>query len=107
MPVTIPAKGLYELVLTARGDIGGNALPTLALMIDGAFNPATTARLATTEWQRLPVGHPVILEAGSHVLSVRFRNGFRSNPIDSRHLYLAHYELARLDQMPAPRAGRQ
>ena len=50
----------------------------------------------------MPVGHPITLEAGDHILSVRFRNGFRSNPIDSRHLYLARYELARLDQLPAP-----
>ena len=102
MPVNVPAKGLYEMVVTARGDIGGNALPTLALMIDDAPNPITTARLATTEWQRLPVGHPITLEAGPHVLSVRFRNGFGSGPLDSRHLYLARYELARLDQLPAP-----
>jgi len=102
MPVTIPAKGLYEMVVTARGDIGGNALPTLALMIDDANNPATTTRLATTKWQRIPVGHPITLEAGPHVLSVRFRNSFNSGPTDNRHLYLAHYELARLDQLPAP-----
>jgi hypothetical protein len=102
MPVTVPAKGLYQMILTVRGDIGGNALPSLGLMVDAATNPATTARLATTEWQRLPVGHPVTLEAGDHVLTVRFRNGFSSNPLDSRHLYLARYELARLDQLPAP-----
>ena len=102
MPVTVPAKGLYQMVVTARGDIGGNALPTLGLMIDTENNPATTTRLATTEWQRLPVGRPITLEAGNHVLSVRFRNAFSSGPTDSRHLYLAKYELARLDQLPAP-----
>jgi uncharacterized protein (DUF1800 family) len=102
LPVTVPTKGLYEMVVTARGDIGGNALPTLALMVDDSGNAATSARLATTEWQRMPVGHPITLEAGNHVLSVRFRNGFSSNPSDSRHLYLARYELAALDQLPAP-----
>jgi uncharacterized protein (DUF1800 family) len=102
MPVNVPAKGLYELFVTARGDIGANALPSLGLMIDNAPNPATTTRLATTDWQRIPVGHPVTLEAGDHVLSVRFRNGFGNGPLDTRHLYLARYELARLDQLPAP-----
>jgi uncharacterized protein (DUF1800 family) len=102
MPVTVPAKGLYEMIVTVRGDIGGNALPSLGLMVDDANNPATTARLATTDWQRIPVGHPIVLEAGDHVLSVRFRNAFSNGPIDSRHLYLARYELARLDQIPAP-----
>jgi hypothetical protein len=102
MPVTVPAKGLYQMIVTARGDIGGNALPSLGLMVDDATNAATTTRLATTDWQRIPVGHPVVLEPGDHVLSVRFRNAFNSGSMDSRHLYLARYELARLDQIPAP-----
>ena len=103
MSVNIPAKGLYQMVMTARGDFGGNALPTLALVVDNEQNPSTTSRLATSDWQRTPVGHPVTLEAGTHVLAVRFRNGFGGpGQNDSRHLYLARYELARLDQLPAP-----
>jgi uncharacterized protein (DUF1800 family) len=102
MPVNVPAKGLYQMMVTARGDIGGNALPSLGLMIDNAPNPATTTRLATTDWQRIPAGHPVTLEAGDHVLSVRFRNAFYGGSTDIRRLYLARYELARLDQLPAP-----
>ena len=39
MPVTVPAKGLYTLFITARGDIGGNALPTVAVVVDVAQNP--------------------------------------------------------------------
>ena len=103
LTVNIPAKGLYQMMVTARGDIGGNALPTVSLAIDGGFNPATMGRLATSQWQRTPVGHPVTLEGGEHVLLVRFRNPFRSVANDNRHLYLARYELARLDQMPAPK----
>jgi len=102
MPVSVPAKGLYQMVVTARGDIGGNALPTLGLSVDEANNPVTLSRLATTEWQRVPVGHPITLEAGDHVLAVRFRNSFNSSPLDNRHLYLARYELARLDRLPPP-----
>ena len=102
LPVAVPARGLYQLILTARGTIGGNALPTLALMIDGAPLATTTVRLATTDWQRIPVGHPITLGAGEHVLLIRFRNAFTSNPNDHRHLYLARYELAALDQSPVP-----
>jgi uncharacterized protein (DUF1800 family) len=102
MPLTVPAKGLYQMFVTARGDLGGNALPSVGLTIDDANKPATTARLATTEWERLPVGHPVSLDAGDHVLSVRFLNAFYDGAPDSRRLYLARYELARLDQSPAP-----
>jgi hypothetical protein len=102
MPVNVPAKGLYQMVVTARGDIGGNALPTLGLTVDDANNPVTMSRLATTTWERVPVGHPISLEAGDHVIAVRFRNGFGNGPTDTRHLYLARYELARLDRLPAP-----
>jgi uncharacterized protein (DUF1800 family) len=106
MPVTVPEKGRYQMMVTARGDIGGNALPTIALMVDDAQNPATSARLATTEWHRVPVGVPFTLEAGQHTLSVRFRNAFSQGPTDSRCLYLARYELVRLDDpTPAPGPG--
>ena len=102
IPVTVPEKCVCQLIVTARGDIGGNALPTVALFIDGSGNAATTARLATTDWQRLPVGHPITLEAGDHVLSVHFRNGFSSGSTDQRRLYLAGYELAHLNHTASP-----
>ena len=102
LPVTVPTACLCQLIITARGDIGGNALPSLGLTVDGAINPNTTGRLATTDWQRIPVGHPVALTAGDHVLVVRFRNGFGSVPADQRRLFLARYELARLGQSSAP-----
>jgi uncharacterized protein (DUF1800 family) len=101
MPVTVPESGRYQLMVTARGDIGANALPSIGLEIDDAQSPLTTARLATTEWHRLPVGLPFTLDAGAHTLAVHFRNGFGNGPTDSRCLYLARYELLRLDD-PAP-----
>jgi len=105
MPVSVPAKGRYQMIVTACGEPGGNALPTLALTIDNEVNTATTSRLATTDWHRIAVGHPVTLTEGQHVLSVRFRNPFGLGiPGDHRHLYLARYELARLDQLPQPAA---
>ena len=100
MPVNVPAKGLYQMIVTAAGDLGGNALPTMALTVDNEQNTSTSSRLATTDWQRVPVGHPMTLTEGFHVLSIRFRNAFGGQPEDSRHLYLARYELARLDQLP-------
>jgi uncharacterized protein (DUF1800 family) len=97
LPVKVPGKGRYVMVMTARGDIGGNALPTLAVLVDDNNNALSTARLATTEWQRLAIGRPFTLESGDHILSVRFRNGFNQGPNDFRRLYLAKYELLRID----------
>jgi uncharacterized protein (DUF1800 family) len=105
MPVTVPTKGQYQFIMTARGDIGGNALPTLALFVDRAQTTATAGRLATTEWQRVAVGKPVNLDPGPHILSVRFRNPFAPSAIDRRCLYLARYELVRLDAPAGPGGG--
>ena len=76
LPVWIVKKGKYQMLVTARGDMGGDALPTVGVLIDEQGQPETTARLATTEWQRIPVGRPFSLEPGGHILSVRIRNGF-------------------------------
>jgi len=96
-----PTKGLYEIFVTARA-ISRQCAADRAVMIDVAQNPVAMTRLATTEWQRLPVGVPFNLEAGKHVLSLRFRNSFASGPQDRRCLYLAKFELLRLDQVGAP-----
>ncbi len=100
LPVWVEKKGTYQLIVTARGEMGGDALPTLALAIDEEYQPQTTGRLATTEWQRLPVGHPVALDEGGHFISVRLRNGFSQGPEDKRSLFLQKYELVRLDAPP-------
>ena len=102
MPVTVPGKGRYIMIVTARGDLGANALPSIGVSVDRDQNSLSNVRLATTDWQRIPVGRPFTLEDGPHILTVHFRNGFNQGPTDSRHLYLAHYELLRLDPPGAP-----
>ncbi len=97
LPVWTDTRGQYQLFVTARGEMGGDALPTLGLNIDETYQPETTVRLATTEWQRIPVGHPVTLDEGGHFLTVRARNGFNQGADDMRMLFLRQYELVRLD----------
>ena len=97
LPVWVPKKGQYQLFVTARGDMGGDALPTIGLTIDEEYQPQTTGRLATTDWQRIPVGHPISLDDGGHYISVRMRNGFAQGPEDMRRLFLQKYELVRID----------
>jgi hypothetical protein len=98
MPVSIAKKGQYQMFVTTRGEFACDALPTIGVQLDEEGNSATTARLATTEWQRLPVGHPFTLEAGNHILSVRILNGINQGPEDTRFLYLQKYELACVDK---------
>jgi hypothetical protein len=94
LPVWIAKNGEYQMMVTARGEFAGDALPTLALRVDEEPQPQTTVRLATTDWQRIPVGHPVALTEGWHILSARIRNGFAQGPEDTRSLYLQKYEFA-------------
>ena len=97
LPLWTEEKGTYQMLVTARGDVGSDALATIAVMVDERNQVETTSRLATTEWQRIPVGHPFALEPGGHILSVRIRNGFSHGPDDVRNLYFEKYELARIE----------
>jgi uncharacterized protein (DUF1800 family) len=105
LPVWITKKGQYQMLVTTRGEFGGDGLPTLAIQLDEEGQVATSARLATTEWQRTPVGKPFTMDAGGHVISVRIRNGFSEGPIDQRSLFIQKYELVRVDQSAVPLAS--
>jgi Protein of unknown function (DUF1800)/Ca-dependent carbohydrate-binding module xylan-binding len=105
LPVWVDKKGEYQMLVTARGEFGSDALATVAVTIDEQGQPETTSRLATTEWQRVPVGRPFTLEPGGHILSVRIRNAFSHGPDDSRSLYFQKYEFARIDHDDAKLAA--
>ena len=95
--LTKEQEGQYQLVLTARGDLGGDGLSSVGVSIDEDGQSGTEARLATTEWRRIPVGHPITLTAGGHMLNVRIVNQFGQGPNDHRAIYLQKFELARLN----------
>ena len=105
LPVWPTKKGDYQMVVTARGEFGGDGLPTLAIQLDEEGQVATSARLATTEWQRIPVGKPFTMEAGGHVISVRIRNGFNEGEHDARTVFIQKYELVRVEPSTVPLAG--
>jgi hypothetical protein len=100
--ITKEQEGRYQMVLTARGDLAGDGLPSFGMSIDEDGQSGTAVRLATTEWRRVPVGHPIVLTEGGHMLNVRLGNQFAQGPDDHRSLYLQKYELVRLD---APAGG--
>jgi uncharacterized protein (DUF1800 family) len=97
LPVWITKPGRYQMMVTARGDFGNDGPGTLGLTVDEDNQQGTTVRLATTEWQRIPVGHPFTLQPGGHIISVRLRNAFAEGAEDVRNLYLQKYELAAID----------
>jgi uncharacterized protein (DUF1800 family) len=101
-PVQAAEKAEYQLFVTARGDMGGNALPSISIRVDDVDRPVTMSRLATTKWQRIAVGNPIVLEPGLHVLKVRLQNGFYGTQEDRRTLFFEKYELGRVDKTSAP-----
>jgi hypothetical protein len=90
--ITKEQEGEYQMVVTTRGELAGDGLPTYGMSIDEDGQSGTGVELATTEWRRLPLGHPIFLTEGGHMLNIRPGN---------RGL-LQKYELARLD---APVSG--
>ena len=102
LPLWVSQPGDYQLMVTARGDLGADAMPSLALMVDELPQVQTISRLATTEWQRMPVGHPFTLTEGGHFISVRLRNSMSVSPSDARNLFLQKYELVRITPASAP-----
>jgi uncharacterized protein (DUF1800 family) len=104
-PVWVDKKATYQMLVTARGEFGGDGLPTLSIVVDESDQTRSQARLATTEWQRVPVGRPFTLEPGGHIVSVRIRNGFGEGPQDTRSVYIQKYEFARVDANEVPPAN--
>jgi len=107
-PVTIPETGEYQVFVIARGDPAGGALPTVALIVDGADEPRTNSPLADRTWHRIPLGVPVTLEAGARTLTPYFVNDFWVESLADRNLYLDRLELARVRRVgtaPAPGGG--
>ena len=99
LPFDAPAAGEYQMIIRARGDLAGDAFPTVGLYLDNADAPVQTARLSGAKYHRTPLGRPFHLDAGWQILTVRFLNDFNANKED-RNLYLDTCEIARVGALP-------
>ncbi|MDD5199663.1 MAG: DUF1800 family protein [Terrimicrobiaceae bacterium] len=102
LPVEIKEAGYYQMLVTARGTFAGGAYPSVGLFVDEMDKPATVSQVADREWSRLPLGRPVYLAVGPHVLTPYFLNDFAGGPGVDRNLALASYEIARVNADLAP-----
>lgn len=87
--------GWYQVMLTAGGDAASGALPSVGITIDEAQRPTTASAIAQPGWHRTPIGTPVRLEPGRHVLRCDFVNDFAARGTD-RNLRLDRIEVARV-----------
>ena len=97
LPLSVEKTARYQMFVTACGRIGGDGLPSLSVAPDENGQAGTTVRLPTTEWRRVPIGYPLTLTPGEHILSVRMGNRFAQGSKDIREGYIQKFELARLD----------
>lgn len=107
LPIHIGESGMYQVMLVASGSMGGGALPTIGLFVDGGQYALTNARLVSEDWHRIAVGVPIFLDAGTRILTPYFANDFAVSRLADRNLRLDRIEITRVedDQAPARAAG--
>ncbi|MEO7932524.1 MAG: DUF1800 family protein [Chthoniobacterales bacterium] len=98
--IDIKEAGEYQMMVVARGDAAVGAYPTMTLRLDDLPKPVTNGRVSDHIWRRAPLGLPVHLDVGSHIVGVRFQNDFSNGKVD-RNLYLDRYEFAKVSAGPA------
>ncbi|MEE8142716.1 MAG: hypothetical protein V3T77_06420, partial [Planctomycetota bacterium] len=101
LPVEIQVAGEYQLLMRVGSHFGGGAFPTIAIYVDEANQPTTSSRLVAESWHQLPIGRPIHLEAGPHLLTPYFYNDFYAPRLSDRNLFLDSYEIRRV----SPRDG--
>ena len=99
LPFRAREAGEYQLIVRARGDLGGGAWPTVAVYLNNTEAPLGATRLTGPRYHRTPVSTPFHLDAGWQTLTVRFTNDFAVAKED-RNLFLDRYELVRVGDHP-------
>jgi len=96
-PLTVPegSAGWYQVMMTVAGDSACAALPSVGITIDEAQRPLTVSTIARPGWHREPIGTPVRLAPGFHVVRCDFVNDFAARGVD-RNLKLDRIEIARV-----------
>jgi|GEM_PF-667088 len=97
-PVEVPEgrPGWYQVMLTGEGDIACGALPSVGIVINEAERPITRSAIASPEWHRTPIGTPIRLEPGKHVVRFDYLNDFYAAGGADRNLRLDKVEIARV-----------
>ena len=81
--------------------VRGRCLPEYFLVRRQRRHPCHHGALVGSKYDRVPIGMPVHLDAGPQVISVQFKNSFGGGH-EYRNLFLDTYELALVDEGPAP-----
>lgn len=102
IPFDVPRDGWYQVIVRAAANMGGGALPSIGIVIDGANEPTVASRLVSERFHRVPIGTPVFMSAGSHVITPSFENDFYVPRRTDRNLLLDALEIASVDPWSIP-----
>ncbi|CAN5767343.1 hypothetical protein BH11PLA1_BH11PLA1_04200 [soil metagenome] len=106
MPLHVTETGMYQMIITAAGDFGLGAYPTVGFTIDNANQPVTSGQLLASGYHRLAVGVPVKIEAGERVIAARFENDISAGNLGDRNLRLERIELLNISEALLPAARK-
>ncbi len=95
-PVDVETPGWYQVMIVAGGTEAQGALPTVGVVVDGADESITNARLLDSGFHRIAVGVPFRLDAGRRIITPFFANDFYVPRRADRNLHLDYIEVARL-----------
>lgn len=97
-PVQVPEgqPSWYQVMVRAGCDSAAGAMAGVGIVIDEGQRPRTASALACESWHRVPVGRPIRLDPGSHVIRVDFLNDFNVGGAADRNLRLDAIEVARI-----------
>ncbi len=97
IPATVAEPGWHQLMLRVSADQGGVDLPTVGLRMNNNNRCSTASPVAAGPWHRTPVGRPIWIGEGEHLLLPYFENDFARGKKNDRNLRIDRYELLRLD----------
>ena len=92
----IPEAGRYQLMVRARGTLAGAAYPSLGVILGENASDSVSVRLASANWQNVPVGRPIRLDAGPQWIGLSLANEFNYRNQIVRVAEIDRYELRRV-----------
>lgn len=101
----IAEDGNYQIMVRARGTLFGSAYASLGIILGENITDSGSVRLATSSWQRVPVGRPIRLTKGKQWIGVTLANEYRFRNQSLRHAEIDSFEIRRVTEDSAGGGG--
>ncbi|MES2980754.1 MAG: DUF1800 family protein [Verrucomicrobiota bacterium] len=101
----IAEDGNYQIMVRARGTLFGSAYASLGIILGENITDSGSVRLATSSWQRVPVGRPIKLTKGKQWIGITLANEYRFRNQSLRHAEIDSFEIRRVIEDSAGGGG--